>query len=47
MINLKKTSLVFALSGLFWTSVVGQAVSDVKIQVDKPGADISPTIRNV
>jgi len=44
MINLKKTSLVFALSGLFWTSVVGQAVSDVKIQVDKPGADISPTM---
>jgi alpha-N-arabinofuranosidase len=44
MTNLKKISLLFALSGLLWTSVMGQAVSDVKIQVDKPGADISPTM---
>jgi alpha-N-arabinofuranosidase len=44
MTTLKKISLLFALSGLLWTSVLGQAVSDVKIQVDKPGADISPTM---
>jgi len=44
MTNLKKISLLFALSGLLWTSVAAQAVSDIKIQVDKPGADISPTM---
>ncbi|HZJ45960.1 MAG TPA: alpha-L-arabinofuranosidase C-terminal domain-containing protein [Pyrinomonadaceae bacterium] len=44
MIQLKKISLVFALSGLLWTSVAGQAVSEISVQVDKPGAEISPTM---
>ena len=44
MTKLKRISLVFALSGLIWTSVAGQSVSNVTVQVDKPGADISPTM---
>src|SRR5258705_13502852 len=44
MTKLNKISLVFALSGLLWTSVAGQSVSNVTVQVDKPGVDISPTM---
>ena len=44
MTRVKRISFLIALLSLFWISVLGQNVGTINVQVDKPGADISPTM---